>query len=323
MNNIWENIDTCWYKLDKLKNNNPFIIFDYDDTLCKKFTSELLENVKNSILELNKEYNICIFTNQMGISKKKTSHDEVRKLFNEFQKKINNIPLQIFYSTSDDLYRKPMTGMFKLMTSIFKKSKIEYYCGDAGGRKKDFSVSDLYFANNCELIFKVPEEVFLQSEPANNLVSKNLKSLDLYKDDIWENGILQNPREIIKIKKIKEINKNIFNQIVSKTLKNLIIMIGPQGSGKSTLSIYLSELYEYGLINGDSCKTKNEMKKKFKEFQLNSIYNGIIIDNTNPLKKTRDEWKTLLIEKKKWNILIIHIDINKFSEHQKVKSLSI
>ena len=53
-----------------------------------------------------------------------------------------------------------MVGMFELMKSILKPIDVVYYCGDAAGRLNDFSRSDLYFANNCEVKFKTPEEIF-------------------------------------------------------------------------------------------------------------------------------------------------------------------
>ena len=67
--------------------------------------------------------------------------------------------ISFFYAISDDKYRKPMRGMYDLFRSLVDK-KVVYYCGDAAGRKKDFSISDLYFANNIGVKFKLPEEVF-------------------------------------------------------------------------------------------------------------------------------------------------------------------
>lgn len=68
--------------------------------------------------------------------------------------------------------RKPMTGM----TDFFKRDiedayrisesippiKLNwvYYCGDAAGRKNDFSDSDIKFAENLQVEFKHPEEIF-------------------------------------------------------------------------------------------------------------------------------------------------------------------
>ncbi len=137
----WNNQDTCYFKLDLYEKNNSLIAFDYDATLSEKFTANILPDVEKTLLSLGKTHNICIFTNQMGISKGKTSHEQVQKIMNDFEKKILNaafcidieINLHIFYSTEDDIYRKPMTGMFELMKSLLKPKKIEYYCGDGAG----------------------------------------------------------------------------------------------------------------------------------------------------------------------------------------------
>ena len=62
--------------------------------------------------------------------------------------------------------RKPEIGMAhefrKDMESVYPGFDIEYryFCGDAAGRPKDFSDSDKIFAQNLDVPFKVPEDVF-------------------------------------------------------------------------------------------------------------------------------------------------------------------
>ena len=60
-----------------------------------------------------------------------------------------------------DEYRKPETGMWDFYT---KNRNVNYdesfYVGDAAGRKKDFSDSDLKFAENIGITFYTPEEYF-------------------------------------------------------------------------------------------------------------------------------------------------------------------
>lgn len=61
-----------------------------------------------------------------------------------------------------DRYRKPNTGMLQeFYQDIETQNKIEYYVGDAAGRKNDFSDSDKAFAINGDLDFYTPEELFL------------------------------------------------------------------------------------------------------------------------------------------------------------------
>ncbi len=52
-------------------------------------------------------------------------------------------------SYEDDLYRKPRTKLF----SLIDWSKDSFYCGDACGRPRDFSDTDLKFAKNLNIQF--------------------------------------------------------------------------------------------------------------------------------------------------------------------------
>ena len=311
----WNNKDSCYFKIVNFDNKKPVISFDYDDTLCQKFTSNIISGVENSLLNLLKEYNICVFTNQLGIDKAKTTHKEVQSRLDDFTKKLLDesvnhsitVNIQLFYSCKDDKYRKPMTGMFDLMISLLNPINVEYYCGDAAGRKGDFSRSDLYFANNCNILFKTPEEVFTDSKPALNLCNNILKSFELYKDDKWINGKLDNNRNIIDF-----IDESYIDNIYKKfTQKTLVILVGPQASGKSTIASYLSSKYNYGIVNRDTEKTKAAMKKVFKKYESTDSINGIIIDNTSNTKTSRKEWIDLLKESERWKVLFIYIDIEK------------
>ena len=301
----WIQEDSCYYSLVNYNNHLPYILFDYDDTLAEKFTSNPLNNIKSKLLSLVENHNIVIFTNQMGISKNKNSHQHLRLLFNEFTTKLENIPIHIFYAINDDIYRKPMIGMYQLFIKVLKPKKILYYCGDAGGRIGDFSITDLYFANNCGIQYFTPEQIFNESNSKNDLAKKNLKSLLLYKDDIWFDGLLQNKRPILPILDIN--NMNLTLDIPNKK-KILVIMVGSQAIGKSSLSNYLSKKYKLSIINGDKYKTKSKMIKQFNIDKLDSNYNGIIIDNTNPTIENRKQWIDLLDNNTHWTTSIIYLD---------------
>ena len=171
---MFSSIDTCYYKLATIR-NLPICAFDFDDTLVKLHETTILPNVQDILSSLIKTHDIVIFSNQMGISKNKTTHEEVQSRFELLLESIPNI--SIFYSTNDDMYRKPMTGMYDLFMSMVDHPCVEYLCGDAAGRKTDFSISDLYFANNCKIQFKTPEEIF-QDKPMD-VATKSLKSLSL------------------------------------------------------------------------------------------------------------------------------------------------
>lgn len=232
---MWSNTDSCYYKCN-IDPTKPCIGFDFDDTLVQLRTSRVLPGRLSKLEKLSETHNIIVFSNQEGVSKRKTTNLKVQQLMDAFPVKCS-----FFYSTENDNYRKPQTGMYTLAQKLTGFSGLEYFCGDAAGRPHDFSDSDLMFAMNAEIKFLVPEQVFTL--------------------DIWTYPIPVIPEE-----------------------RCIIIMVGPQGSGKSTLSRKLG----HAIINGDTLKTKAAMIKRFREVIARG--ESVIIDNTNPTRATRDMW---------------------------------
>jgi len=300
----WSNTDTCWYKYETI--TKPIALFDFDNTLVELRSSKPKygDVIISKLKELSKTYDMCVFSNQMGIEKGKATHSVIQGYMTNFQKKLEKVGISISfsYATSDDIYRKPMIGQLQVLRNL-TQSPIVFYCGDAAGRKSDFSVSDLFFANNAGIPFKTPEQIFLDHEEPTNLMTKKAKSFGLYIGDKWENGNLQNPRNVIPI------TSEIPSIELSSEKRNLIIMVGPQGSGKSSVSRYLEANKNYKIINRDRLKTK--MNRIFKQYVSDTSINGIIIDNTNPQKVTRQGWISKLPNKNNWNIIIIHFNIDK------------
>ena len=304
----------CYYRGHDLLSKRHILSFDFDDTLVYNDMwtkgdngGKIMPNVKDKLNELYINFDIVIFTNQNGILKGKISHEQLQSKIDTFIGDIG-IPLTVFYSIDKDNFRKPNIGMYDLCMSFSKGRYIEYYCGDAAGRvndgsKSDFSASDLYFANNANIVFKTPEEVFLNSDQMI-LADRKVKALELYSGDIWYNGKLTNSRRLFDVDHIDNIDIPDFD--VSKRV--LIIMVGPQGSGKSTLSKEISELYDFDIINNDTLKSRRLIDKRFKE--LHNKCNGIIIDNTNNIESIREYWLSLC---KDWNKYVIHIDIEKIN----------
>ena len=164
---MWTTYETCSYKVSGIK-DRPFIGFDFDDTLVKLRTNEPLPNVKDKLEELYRDFNIVIFSNQNGVQKGKCTHELVRNNFDTFISKVN-LPISVFYSIGNDIYRKPNIGMFTLFKQTCNKP-LEWYCGDACGRRKDFSNSDLII-----ITLPTPKQE-LMSEMIKNY-SKNYKIL--------------------------------------------------------------------------------------------------------------------------------------------------
>jgi len=302
----------CYYIGYDFLGKRPIVSFDFDDTLVYNDIwtkgdngGKIMPNVKDKLNELYFNFDIVIFTNQNGIMKGKITHEQLQLKIDKFINDIG-IPLTVFYSIDKDNFRKPNIGMYDLCMSFSNGQCIEYYCGDAAGRvndgsKSDFSASDLFFANNANIVFKTPEEVFFNSEQMI-LADRKVKALELYSGDIWDNGKLANSRQLFDVDHIDSIDIPDFD--LSKRV--LIVMVGSQGSGKSTLSKEISELYDFDIVNNDTLKSKRLIDKRFKELQ--NKCNGIIIDNTNNIESIREYWFSLC---KDWNQYVIHIDIEK------------
>lgn len=299
MKHDWVCINNCYYTKYDDNISRDTISFDLDDTILKRDSNEIMDCVYETLLHLHKQYDIVIFTNQMGISKNKSTHKLFQDRCNTFLNYLN-IPIVIFYSFNNDIYRKPNTGMYYLCKSLFKVN-ILYFCGDASGREKtkDFSATDLYFANNCSIPYYTPEQIFLEKK-SEALANRKLVALNMYKEDKWINGYLTNPRKIFTTVHID--NFNIYEFDTSNKL--LIIMVGPPGSGKSTVSNKISKLYNLTLINND---TNN--KSEINTIINTSNSNGFIIDNTNNTNKSRNNWLNKFSE---YNKYIIHINISKY-----------
>ena len=287
--------DTVLYSISKDTDTfSKIASFDLDSTIIKTKSDKVFPSDKNDWILWNKYvkpvlydyynncYKIVIFTNQLGIKKGKISKDDFIYKINQIHKELN-IDFDIFIATADDNYRKPMTGMWDLFTSMYPVKidmKHSFYCGDAAGReknwipgrKKDFNNVDINFAHNINIKFDIPENVF--KDPNTSLlkfhvVDFNYMGLDLHK-------LLKTKSKL----KIDAANK-----------PELIIVLGRQGSGKSEFSKDLlskSGFKNYVYINRDICKTKAICLKKTKE----AIEKGksIIVDNTNPDKKSRKEY---------------------------------
>jgi bifunctional polynucleotide phosphatase/kinase len=274
--------------------------FDLDDTLIKtkskkKFATGpsdwdwLYENIPKKIKELyDDDFTIIIISNQAGIGDGKKEGDDWIEKVNQIVKELN-IEMKVFCSISKNKYRKPIPT-FREEFFPEKLSKKSFFCGDAVGRKGDFADTDYKFALNCDIKFYTPEHLFLGQE--NELPEIN------YCIDLKENNKDNN----------KDNNKNNKedNNLLNFESKNkeMIIMVGYQGSGKSYFSNQIKEKYGYVVINQDTLKTKSKCIKEA-EKQINNK-KSIIIDSTNPSKEKRKEWIDLA-KQNDYNVRVIHM----------------
>lgn len=298
---MWTDYNGC---VSNTNTNIPFkkgIAFDFDDTLVYLHTDQLMPSVFETLQDLQTEHHIVIFSNQRGIETKKTSHVEVQHRFDCFVKQLG-FPVSIYYSYSRNLFRKPYTGMLDLFQQTYPNCQLQYYCGDACGRKGDFSISDLYFANNSKLPFRTPEMVFSESKEWFSIHPK--KSLTLYSKDKYEAGCLSNPRNLFSYTLI-----DTWKSDISVDRRTLVVMVGPPGSGKTTLSNYLCDRYSMKSISRDQIPSQSKRDKLFDRFKNDSTIPGIVIDDTNSLQKKRQHWMSKVDDT--WNVVTLFINIPK------------
>ena len=98
-------------------------------------------------------YEIVIFTSQAY------EKFNLEKFTEKIQKisKLIEVPILVFGCTDYGYCRKPCVGLWKLLTLNNDNIEIDmtksFYVGDAAGRYKDFSDSDLKFALNVNIKF--------------------------------------------------------------------------------------------------------------------------------------------------------------------------
>ena len=274
-----------YYKFTKP--NKLIASFDLDNTLIKTKSGKIFpinsndytysfDNVDKKIKNLIKDgYKIVIFTNQNGIQRGKTKLTDIT---NKIEKLFPTA--DYFISIKDDLYRKPMIGMYDKFIELNGKVNKMFYVGDASGRDNDHSYSDINFAYNAGITFYTETEYFLGKKD-------NVKHYcPTY------NGNTNN------ISDLKKYDRN-----------TIIIMQGYPASGKSTLihdyiNYYKIQDENYLHLSNDT-HTKSKIKKEFKNgIEKNKL---IFIDNLNATKKNRKDIFDLLNINNNYKVIGIHI----------------
>jgi len=286
-------------------------MFDLDNTLIttksnKKFPQDendwkfLNNNVVNKIKILSLTHSIIIITNQ-----KKVNGD---KAINNFIKKMDDIvkslcPICVFVLNGDGIYRKPQPFIFNEIKLLFEVSgKVInmnndiFYCGDAAGRNTDHGDCDLKFAKNLNISFYVPEQMFglAKDEAIGRLIIDPIDD-NSNKPKIQYNLTITYPT-LIKNKQMTEY------KYVKTENKEMILMVGFPGSGKTTIAKKLQADHNFYVVSKDVNKTKD---LKVCQDYANRSYN-IVIDNTN--LKVGDREKYIQIGKQyKYYIRVIFL----------------
>jgi bifunctional polynucleotide phosphatase/kinase len=282
-------------RLENSKYTEKIAAFDLDWTVIKPIFSNkfprnkddwmIFPEIKNYIQQLYSEnYTIVIFTNQGGSK------------FNieEFKQKLSNIstvlkvPLITYISTKDGYYRKPSIGLWTLLEKNYITKKIDinssFYIGDAAGRKYDFSDSDYKFALNIGLQFYSS------------------------KDGVIDKQLLPIPQH-----PLKNISNKPSDFIMNTKNQEMIILVGPPASSKSSWAKKWSDTNNYSIACQDDIGTKIKLIKFIKNELANN--KSVIVDKLNAYVKDRTELieiaKSFKIE-----VRIIWFDIpREISEH--------
>lgn len=252
------------------KNNNKIAGFDLDNTLIRTLSGNVFPkddddwiynyvNVVKKLKELIKnKYIIVIFTNQL----KDDIKNKVNKIF-------KNIECYILISKKKDIYRKPCPGMWDLLEEdplSIKNINIDesFYVGDMCYNDK---TSDLKFALNLNLKFIDPDMFFIGKSnvqitiPDHPLIYAK-KSTNNFEDDYFP----------------------LYN------IQEMIILIGPPASGKSTLAKLIMK-------NNENYIKVNELlnDKKLIDNIVNILINkkSVVIDKLNYREDTRKKYITI------------------------------
>ena len=297
---MWKEKPGVLYYLNVDSKKNKIAGFDLDNTIIVTNSGKIFPKDKDDwkfidsviISRINSltDYNVVLFTNQKGINNRlgfDNFTEKVMKIIKSF-----SINISVFISYQDDFYRKPLTGMWDLVSEYCNINKKEsFYVGDAAGRKNDFSNSDINFAYNIKITFLLPEE-FIQ----NKVIKYTTKNTLNIKD--W-----------LSIRK----------PIIKKEKLELVLLVGYPGCGKSTFSKKYYNDYVY--INQDTDKTRdysiNKIKQAVKEKK------SIIIDNTNLSYEHRLEFIDYVNNNYIIKIIVfdIPIDVCKYMMYYRVQTL--
>jgi bifunctional polynucleotide phosphatase/kinase len=126
------------------------------------------------------------------------------------------LPVQVFISCGNDIYRKPFTGMWDLFMSEISPRVLKevIYVSEKMGRDKDKSAVDYLFAKNNNMAYNTPEFFFYGVD--ENDIGKHLVPSFPPRD-----GIIA----VLPL---------LIPEITQPLNREVIILVGYNGSGKST-----------------------------------------------------------------------------------------
>lgn len=294
--NKWTENESVMYKLanQKPQDNAKFemIAFDMDGTLIKTKSGNTFpvdeydwkwwdSSVPTKLQQLHTEgIYLAIISNQ---SKMGTPINPIDALQRKVDRIIEGVgvPIDFICAKSDDVFRKPRTGMWEFLTiarcpALTLTKQDSTYVGDAAGRPKmgthtkDFSDTDFKLAFNLGINFATPEKFFLND-----------------RSRLHCNPQFKEMTQHIALSKV--VQSSIDPSIFAKRgdTVELVVLVAPPSVGKSTLA---RKFVANGFIrvNQDTLKTVDKCLKVAEE----SLATGrsVVVDNTNIDRATRKKW---------------------------------
>jgi len=176
---------------------------------------------------------------------------------------------------------KPNPVLYDVLVGSAKVDKAQsFFVGDALGRKGDFADSDKVFAENIGLKCHSPEEFFAIKQ-AQQTDAVEIPALNL------------------------------------SDCKQVIIMVGYPGSGKSSVAKKICENERFVLIQGDVYKTSPKMIKAAGDYV--SEGKSIVFDATNSSFKKRYEYISFA-RKHGYKIVCVHVSTSLDVSYKRNKS---
>jgi bifunctional polynucleotide phosphatase/kinase len=256
------------YNINKEQMKAKIASFDYDHTLvCPKDGKTMPSNVEDWVWLYPTIPNELKRLNEEGFSVVVFTNQSKPWKVIQIQYVMQTLQIPIFIVVaSDKCDYKPNPILYDVLVGSVKVTKEQsFFVGDALGRKGDWADSDKVFAQNIGLKCYSPEEFF---------------------------GVKQEPKAF----EVPRLNLSESKQV--------IIMVGYPGSGKSSVANHICENTNFVLIQGDVYKTSPKMIKA----ALPSVKEGksIIFDATNSSTKKRSEYIEFA-KKHDYGVVCIHV----------------
>lgn len=300
----------------KKRDSYKIAIFDLDGTLITRSNGrnpkfsikendgwEYLGDIPGEFRDLNKKkWNIVIVTNQLKFND--FVFNQIESVRSDLEEKLGWSPW-IFISKSKDVFRKPELGSFELLTWLLDSKDLDV---------KEF----LSLEEKINHDLKIKKVIV-----SGDAIGKD----DPYPPYKWGSAdwdFYLNISDKIKpipvefIKPIDIFNSNISDVLLEVKKIDVIIMMGMQGSGKTSFSGHLVKTHKI--------LEKDILKNKLKKEAINFLKENkkIVIDKTNPTVQDRKEWIDLSEEYgKSWVIVWMIKSGHSFNEEREKKISSI